>query len=145
MFEKILYPTDFSTMAKKTFDYIEKLKDAGAKEVVVLNVLDIRDIDILGTSYSGHDFLPIHQALEDKAKEEISYIGNELRQFGFRVKTRVVKGIPFSEILRIAEEEDVSLIVIASHGKSNIAEMFLGSVSEKVIRKSKRPVLVIKR
>ena len=145
MFERILYPTDFSTMARKTFDFIEKLKQSGTMEVVVLNVLDIRDIDILGTSYSGQDFLPVQQAFEDKAKEEISYVGNELRQFGFRVKTRVEKGIPFREILRVAEEEDVSLIVIASHGKSNISEMFLGSVSEKVIRKSKKPVLVIKR
>ena len=49
-------------------------------------------------------------------------------------------------ILRVDEtEEDISLIVIGSHGKSNVKEMLLGSVSEKVIRKSKRPVLVVKR
>ncbi|RLG23437.1 universal stress protein, partial [Methanosarcinales archaeon] len=39
----------------------------------------------------------------------------------------------------------ISLIVIGSHGKSNVKEMLLGSVSEKVIKKSKRPVLVVKR
>jgi len=49
------------------------------------------------------------------------------------------------EILRVEEEEGVSIIVIGSHGKTNIKEMLLGSVSEKVIRKSKNPVLVIKR
>jgi nucleotide-binding universal stress UspA family protein len=47
--------------------------------------------------------------------------------------------------LRVEDEEDVSAIVIGSHGKSNIKEMLLGSVSETVIRKSKKPVLVVKR
>jgi nucleotide-binding universal stress UspA family protein len=42
-------------------------------------------------------------------------------------------------------KEDVSLIVLGSHAKSNVREMLLGSVSEKVIRDSKRHVLVVKR
>ena len=58
---------------------------------------------------------------------------------------RIEKGIPFKEILRVENEEDISLIVIGSHGKSNVEEMLLGSVSEKVIRKAKSPVIVIKR
>ena len=48
-------------------------------------------------------------------------------------------------ILRAEEEEGVSVVVIGSHGKSNIKEMLLGSVSEKVVRKAKSPVLVVKR
>jgi len=47
--------------------------------------------------------------------------------------------------LRVEEEEKVSLIVIGSHGKTNIKEMLMGSVSEKVVRRAKNPVLVIKR
>jgi nucleotide-binding universal stress UspA family protein len=45
----------------------------------------------------------------------------------------------------VEDDEDVSLIIIGSHGKSDVAEMLLGSFSEKVIRKAKRPVLVMKR
>jgi len=45
----------------------------------------------------------------------------------------------------VEDEEDVSAIVIGSHGKSNIKEMFLGSVSENAIRYCKKPVLVVKR
>ena len=58
---------------------------------------------------------------------------------------RIEKGIPFKEILRVENEEDIPLIVIGSHGKSNVEEMLLGSVSEKVIRKAKSPVFVVKR
>ena len=49
------------------------------------------------------------------------------------------------EILRVDKEEEVSLLVIGSHGKSNLDEIFLGSVSEKVARKCKSPVLIVKR
>jgi nucleotide-binding universal stress UspA family protein len=53
--------------------------------------------------------------------------------------------VPMMEILRIEKEGDISLIVIGSHGMTNLQEMFLGSVSEKFIRKFKKPILVIKR
>jgi len=62
---------------------------------------------------------------------------------GFTVKARIETGVPFTEILRV-EEEDVSGMAIDPHGVSNIQEMFPGSVSEKVLRKAKKPVPVIK-
>ena len=49
------------------------------------------------------------------------------------------------EISRVEKEEDVSVIVIGSHGKTNLEEMFLGFVSEKVGRRCKKPILTIKR
>jgi nucleotide-binding universal stress UspA family protein len=72
-------------------------------------------------------------------------VAGELRAEGYRVKSRIETGIPFREILRVADEENVSVIVVGSHGKSNLADMFLGSVSEKIIRSSKKPVLVVTR
>ena len=45
MFRKILYPTDFSDMAEKAFDYIKQLKAAGGREVVILHVINRRIID----------------------------------------------------------------------------------------------------
>ena len=49
------------------------------------------------------------------------------------------------EILRVEEEENISAIVMGSHGRSNLQKIFLGSVSEKVARRCKQPVLVVKR
>jgi nucleotide-binding universal stress UspA family protein len=70
---------------------------------------------------------------------------NELTALGLKAKCRIERGIPIREILRVEEEEKVSAIIIGSHGLSNLEEVFLGSVSEKVVRKCKGPVLVIKR
>ena len=61
------------------------------------------------------------------------------------MKTVVKTGFPWREILDVEEYERPSLIVIGSHGRSNLGDMFLGSVSDRVIRKCRRPVMVIKR
>jgi nucleotide-binding universal stress UspA family protein len=144
MFEKILYPTDFSDVSKKALDYIRQLKEAGTKEVVVLHVIDEREIDAI-FQHAAVRFEDIVRSIRAEARKKMDAIERELKKDGLTVKVRIERGIPFRDILRVEEEEGVSAIVIGSHGKSNIKEMLLGSVSEKVIRKSKKPVLVVKR
>ena len=85
------------------------------------------------------------RSIREEAKKEVDAIEKELNENGFTFKARIEEGIPFRDILRVEKEENVSAIVIESHGKTNLEEMLLGSVSEKVIRKSKKPVLVVKR
>ena len=151
MFTKILYPTDFSDVAGKTLAYVKKLREAGTKEVVVLHVLDEKEIESFsyGVAWAGN--LPIDlekdvlKKLQEEAQEKLKDIESELKERGFKVKVRIERGSPFKEILSVANEDNVSLIAIGSHGKSNIKEMFLGSVSENVIRHCQKPVLVVKR
>ena len=147
MFKKILYPTDFSDVSKKALDYLKQLKEAGAKEVIVLHIIDEREIESIARY--GEVSMSLEKRLEEKmeesVKQESAAIEAELKESGFDVTVRIEKGIPFREILRVEEEEEASVVVIGSHGKSCVEEMFLGSVSEKVVRKSKRPVLVIRR
>lgn len=146
MFEKILYPTDFSDVSKKALHYIKKLKEAGTSKVIVLHVIDEREIADLSHHAARHfDVEEVEKARHEHAKREIKAIEGQLRKSGFDVKTRIEKGIPFREILRVEEQEKVSVTVLGSHGKSLVKEMLLGSVSEKVIRKSSKPVLVVRR
>ena len=145
MFDKTLYPTDFSDVAKKAMDYITKLKEAGGKEVIVLHVIDERAIGDIYLLYASRGSVEMVRRIKEEACKEMDNTGARLRQEGFEVKLRVERGIPLTEILRVEQEEGVSVTVIGSHGKSNVKEMLLGSVSEKVIRKSERPILVIKR
>jgi nucleotide-binding universal stress UspA family protein len=126
-------------------DYIAKLKEAGGKEVIVLHVIDERAIGDICLLYASRGSAEMVERIKEEASKEMGKIGARLREEGFEVKLRVERGIPLTEILRVEQEEGVSVIVIGSHGKSNVEEMLLGSVSEKVIRKSERPVLVVKR
>lgn len=148
MFEKILYPTDLSKATKNTLTYTKHLKEAGTKEVVVLNVIDQKVIDTIGLIVSAKVVQSVEseiKKLEEDRKKRLEPIIAELKECGYSVRMRIERGIPYKEILRIEEEEDVSAIVIGSHGTSNVEEMLIGSVSEKVIRWCKKPVLVIKR
>jgi nucleotide-binding universal stress UspA family protein len=144
MFKKILYPTDFSEVSKKAINYIKQLKEAGTQEVVVLHVLNEKGVEAMARYASG-SFDELLQRVEKEAADEMKEIEADLKESGFKVKLRTEIGIPLTDILKVEEEEGVSAIVIGSHGKSNVEEMLLGSVSEKVIRKSKNPVLVIRR
>lgn len=144
MFKKILYPTDFSEVAKKALPYIVGLKGAGTKEVIILYIIDERGIDSFRNS-TAIDALAVEKEWEELALNEISSLEDELKEQGFIVKAQINKGIPFREILRVAEEENVSAIIMGSHGKSNIVEMLLGSVTDTVVRKAQKPVLIVRR
>ncbi len=145
MFEKILYPTDFSDVASKALKYIKKLKESGAREVVVLHVIDVRGTDSVHRFLGEHEFEMLEKKKMEETEKRLNDIVKELSAAGLKARSRVETGIPVREILRVEAEEDVSVLVIGSHGWSNLQEILLGSVSEKVVRKSKRPVFVIKR
>ncbi len=146
MFSKILFPTDFSDVSKKALKYIKQLKEAGTREVVVLHVIDEREIESL-SHHAARDFdiKEVEKNRDHYTKEQLSAIKDELKESGLKVKVRTERGIPFREIVRVEEEEGVSVTILGSHGKSLVKEMLLGSVSEKVIRKSSKPVMVIRR
>ena len=145
MFKKILLPTDFSDVAEKALACVKQLKDAGTKEVVILHVIKKDSLNVIAQYSSIRDFREVENEVEGEARKKMARMEKELKEIGFHVKTRIETGFPFNEILRVENEENVSVIVMGSHGMSNIKEILLGSVSEKVIRKAKKPVLVIKR
>lgn len=146
MFTKILYPTDFSDVAAKALGYVKQLKEAGGREVVILHVINQRIIDGLKRHAIGDGAIDLwRKKAEELARESLSAMGSELESAGFAVKTVVKTGFPWREILDVEDAEAPSIIVVGSHGRSNIGELLLGSVSERVIRKCKRPVMVIKR
>jgi nucleotide-binding universal stress UspA family protein len=144
MFKRILYPTDFSDVSKKVLAYIKQLKESGCERIILLHVIDERQIRAIESFVSEHSEKLTRDIIES-VSQEMQSIEKELVQAGFQVESRIEKGNPLREILRVEEEEDISLIVVGSHGKTNLEEIFLGSVSEKVARRCKKPILIIKR
>lgn len=137
-FEKILFPTDFSICSKSVIPYLLHFKSCGTKEIIVVHVQDM-------TKIAPHllDRLPEFQDIDTG---RLSDIKTTLLEGGIpNVKIVIREGVPFREIELIANQEDVGLIVIGSHGKSMIKEAMLGSVSGKVVRRTKRPILIIRR
>jgi len=149
VFKKILYPTDFSECAENVIPYLKKFRDSGTKEIVILHVIDLRYTGYVESASWFGEVMPyfkidLFNTMKEEAEKKLKSIEKKLSKH-FKIKTRIEDGVPFKTIIEVAEKEKVALIAIGSHGKSNIEEMLLGSVSEKVIRKSSKPCMVIKR
>ncbi len=151
MFRKVLFATDFSDFSKKALEYIKGLRNAGCKEVVVLHVIDKAYIDAYEEAFAwaGKDVEKATKRLDErmmvKAKKRMEEILEELSDF--EVKEIIKIGNPYEEILKTAEEEDVDLIVIGSHGCGRLScelEKLIGSTAENVVRHAKKPVLVVR-
>ena len=155
MFTKILFPTDFSEVAAKAQAFICSLDNTQTLEIVLLNVVNQRLFDALDTHsaiifhdgrYKNKDDPEnVKQRIVDQRREKLSPIAKALERAGFAVKPLVKVGNPRKEILKVEGQENVSAIVMGSHGRSNLGEMLIGSVTEKVVRRSISNVVVIKR
>ena len=154
MFTKILYPTDFSDTAGKSLQYIKQLRKAGAKKIVLLNVIHQRILDSMETIHKAvyfqdgryeEDCETAVQKLEAERRKKMVPLVTELEAAGFEVITRIEKGHPVTEILKVEKDEVVSAIVMGSHGRNDIVGALIGTVSEKVVRRSATPVLLVKR
>jgi len=144
MFRKILYPTDFSDTAEKAIPFLKQLKSTGTEEVIILHIIDTYRLRI-PSIYMPTNLISFIDKMLIEATAKAQKVADILTDAGIGTRIRIEQGLPFREILRVEDEEDISIIVIGSHGRSNIEEIFLGSVSENVMRKSKSPVLIVKR
>jgi len=68
----------------------------------------------------------------------------QLREKNLKVKTYLVSGAPYREILKKTQLEKVDLIVMGTHGRTGVAHLLLGSVAERVVRLSPCPVLTVR-
>lgn len=144
MFEKVLYATDFSNVSKKALDYIKQLKEAGAKEVVVLHVIDRGEFAHTALDEGGTlDIKKLERDMDEHTTREMGQMETELKKSGMNATLRVERSVSLRTILMVEEDEPV--VVLGSHWKGLVQEIFLGSVSEGAIRKSIKPVLVIRR
>ena len=134
MFKRVLVPTDFTDEADLVIEYVAGLREHGVEEVVLVHVVDI------GRSTAW----PVSPKIIEVIEEKLGDRQQRLSEAGFTVFPRILEGVPSTEVLRAAEDEECSLIVTGSHGKLPIEEMYFGSVSEAVTRHSEVPVLLLR-
>ncbi len=141
MLEKMLFPTDLSKRSLGILNYLSDFKKIGVRKVGLLFVINTTKLsDVSG----GIDIDGYIESESEKAEKEIGPVAERIREEGFEVEiiNPFPTGDPVVEILRISEDYD--FIVINSRGASAFKTILLGSVSEGVIRGSKKPVYVFK-
>jgi len=134
---KVLFATDLSNYARAVTDCVAGLAQSGVREAVLLHVVDAALSYVegaVGFDVVGQLRLDAQRALADEARR--------LEDHGLAVQTRVEVGVPAREIVRVAEEEGVWLIVVGAYGRTLFEDVLLGSVAERVLHLARRPVLV---
>jgi nucleotide-binding universal stress UspA family protein len=140
-FERILFPTDFSDSAENASQYVISLAKKYGSKIHVLHVVE----PFTYTSDFGIDYSAQYREMEVTAKRLIGEIIASLKKSSLDAEGAVLSGEPFVEIIRYARQENADLIVMATHGRTGIEHVLLGSVAEKVVRKSPCPVLTVKK
>lgn len=138
MFEKILFPTDFSAYAKKTLDCIAGFP--GAREVILFHVIEEAKSPWGGGEIGDVLFRTGEGNLLKEEKRHLENLSQNLR-----VTTAVkISSDIAGAIIETAEEKSVSLIVVGARGNNYIEEILLGSVSMAVLRRSRTSVLIMR-
>jgi nucleotide-binding universal stress UspA family protein len=141
----ILFPTDFSECGNFALSYAASLARTFNAKIICVNVIE----PIVPTvGYSGMtEPLPIADIadqLEDSAERELPKLAECDECAGIEVEELVVHGEAASEIVRVARDHHVDLIVISSHGRTGLGRILFGSTAEAVVRHATCPVLVVK-
>ena len=141
-FMKILTPTDFSRPSTDALEIALEIAAPGAW-VLLCHVVD--DLP-LTYGYVGiaTPTPELRSRMTREAEKELAGFGPKEARADVTVERRVIHGTPFLEIVRLAREEGVDLIVMGTHGRTGLKQMLIGSVAEKVVRKAPCPVLVVR-
>jgi nucleotide-binding universal stress UspA family protein len=137
VFEKILFPTDFSEYAKKTLDCIAGFP--GAREVVLFHAIE----DVRSPRGGGEIGDVLFRNREHFLKEERQYLENLNQNLRVTTAAKISSDIA-GAIIETAEEKGVALIVVGARGKSVAEGILLGSVSVAVLRRSTTNVLIMR-
>lgn len=135
---KILVPTDFSDSSDAALTLASSLaRDNGAQLIVI----HVHERDIVYTGFGA-----AYAALPPEKLRDSKYLLQKITPASPEVdfERRMLEGSPAESIVQFAEQEQIDLIVLGTHGRTGLDRLLMGSVAEVVVRKAPCPVLTIK-
>ena len=135
--KKILYPTDFSKSSDAGMHVATALaRDLGAKMLIV-------HVEEPPAAYGGGE---MYYGMPEPDMDAIQAMLRNVKPTdpGVSYEQRLATGDPASEIVRLAKDENVDMIVMGTHGRSGLRRLLMGSVAEAIVRKAHCPVFTFK-
>jgi nucleotide-binding universal stress UspA family protein len=138
-------PIDFSECGNYALSYAASFARIFGASIICVHVIEPL---VPTVGYSGMtEPLPmadISDQLEVSAERELPKIAECEECAGLEVEELIVHGEAASEIVRVAKERGVDLIVVSSHGRTGLGRILFGSTAEAVVRHASCPVMVVK-
>lgn len=142
--KNILVPCDFSKPAVNAFRFAIDLAKKTKGVVYAIHIVElpaISDPVLMPVAAFEKDFM---SDLKEKTESRFEKLISKYNSAGVEIKTEVAFGAPFRVIEEKISKRKIDLVVMGTHGATGIREYFIGSNAEKVVRRSKVPVLVLK-
>ena len=131
VFSKVLCTTDFSEASQSAISALKDMKDV-IGEVILEYVVSKGETQEEIEGYVA------------EAKEQLDKVKEDLVSAGLNVRTHIDVGSPREQVRSLASSEDVSLIVMSSHGKTWLKQLMVGSTTFDLVRAAERPVLIVR-
>ncbi|NBS89819.1 universal stress protein [bacterium] len=143
--KSILVPTDFSKQSQSAIRYgIEFAKKFGAKLHVLHVVQDVSifipEMGFINPSAALSNIEPMLLA----AGKSLADFLEPYKHHGIELISHCQEGNPIDEIISLATDENIDLIILGTHGHTGLKHLFLGSLAETLVRKSPCPVLSLR-
>ena len=142
--DKILCPTDFSELSIGAIKHAGLLAEKFGASLHILHVVDQAYQYWMAMGPESIPAGPSAEEMTNTAKRQMEEFVGQHVPASLKATTEIVTGRPFMEIIRIAKERAVDLIVIGTHGRGALSQMLLGSVADKVVHKAPCPVLSVR-
>ena len=140
----ILVPTDFSDPAEAAWVYAQTLAREFKSHVHVLHVVPEPYVYPWGTEMATMPIADLLTQSEEAARERLTKVV-PTGAFAGEVTIATAIGAPVDKILEYIAEKSVDLVVIGTHGRGMVGHLLLGSVAERIVRRSPVPVLTVHR
>lgn len=141
--KKILCPVDFSEPSYEALKVAEEISTHFSSELSVMHVVREISSSLYGPEFSDFDVDSYQEELEESAKRKLGDVVKERLPKGLSVNQITLIGTAADQIVELSDNENIDLIVIATHGQTGWRHFVFGSVTEKVVRLAKCPVLTI--
>jgi universal stress protein A len=134
-FKKILCPVDFDDNSIAALDYACQLAAENEAKLYVLHAV------FVGVDFPLEPYGPVSQ---EPARKKLDEVARDHLHGRVQYEILVRGGKPADIVIKVADELDVDLVVMTTHGRKALTHLLLGSVAEKVVRESTRPVLTLR-
>ena len=142
MFEKILVPLDGSPLAQAILPYVMAVAKGFHSRVILFHVVET-DLDHEAPEQKAHADATVER-IQPMAENYLAGVAVHLRKAGIDVETRVVRGRSAAQIVEQAEQENVGLIAMSTHGRSGLVRWVIGSEVDKILNGCEQPVLLVR-
>ena len=149
MYSRILVPLDGSPLAEAALPHAVALAWRFDTSLILLQVLSSGSVaavadPIAGSSPDASLTMEVMEAERRTAQDYLEKTSRRIALDGVRVEWEVAQGSPAQEIARTAQQRQVDLIVMSTHGRSGLGRLVFGSVADRLLRECTLPVLLIR-